>query len=207
MFRHVIWDFDGTLYDTYPAMTEALRMTLKEHGYDAPVAEVHGFMKQSVGIAFEHYAKLVRWSPELEAAYRARRVALEADLSKPYAGIPELLRAIIAAGGRNYIFTHRGASLHGMLKKDGLDTAFVECVNTEYDVPRKPAPDGILYLLDKHGLDPEECIMVGDRELDIQSGINAGIATCAYCDGTGAEITCADFVARSVEEMRRILIG
>ncbi|WP_202621575.1 HAD family hydrolase [Anaerocolumna sedimenticola] len=32
MYKHIIWDFDGTLFDTYPVTGIAFQMTLKENG-------------------------------------------------------------------------------------------------------------------------------------------------------------------------------
>ena len=34
MFTDIIWDFDGTLFDTYPPMTEAFKRALNDLGYD-----------------------------------------------------------------------------------------------------------------------------------------------------------------------------
>lgn len=207
MFSHVIWDFDGTLFDTYPAMAGSLHETMRLHGYDAPYEEVYSVMKQSVPAAFAFYAERMEWRGEIEDEYAARRRAIEADVCVSYPGTIELLREIIARGGKNYIYTHRGATLYPMLEKHGIRQLFVECVTSENDFARKPAPDGINYLVEKYNMERNKTVMVGDRELDILSGINAGVKTCAYCDGSGQEITCADYLARNMEQMKTILLG
>jgi D-glycero-D-manno-heptose 1,7-bisphosphate phosphatase len=48
---------------------------------------------------------------------------------------------------------------------------------------RKPSPAFILEAIPRHGLDPGQCIMIGDRESDIRTGLNAGIRTAAVCTG------------------------
>jgi D-glycero-D-manno-heptose 1,7-bisphosphate phosphatase len=48
---------------------------------------------------------------------------------------------------------------------------------------RKPSPRFIQEMIAKHALDPAGCIMVGDRESDIEAGVNAGIAGAAICSG------------------------
>lgn len=48
---------------------------------------------------------------------------------------------------------------------------------------RKPSPAYILETIARHHLDPSRCVMVGDRESDIQTGLNAGIGTAAVCTG------------------------
>lgn len=207
MLRHIIWDFDGTLFDTYPSMAGALFATLREHGYNAPYEEVYALMKQSVPVAFDFYAQRMEWSSGIESEYAARRRGIETAACTPYPGAAELLRDIASCGRKNYIFTHRGSTLWPMLDRHGLRGLFEECVTSENGFARKPAPDGILYLMEKYGMAPAETVMVGDRELDVLSGINAGIVTCAYCDGSGTDIGCADYVARDMAQLRRILLG
>lgn len=46
---------------------------------------------------------------------------------------------------------------------------------------RKPSPRFILEMIAKHELDPTQCIMVGDRESDIEAGLNAKIRCAALC--------------------------
>lgn len=48
---------------------------------------------------------------------------------------------------------------------------------------RKPSPRFIHETIARHSLDPRQCWMVGDRESDIETGHNAGIATVAVCTG------------------------
>jgi D-glycero-D-manno-heptose 1,7-bisphosphate phosphatase len=48
---------------------------------------------------------------------------------------------------------------------------------------RKPSPRFILESIARHGLDPAQCWMVGDREGDIQAGLNAKIRAAAVCTG------------------------
>ena len=48
-------------------------------------------------------------------------------------------------------------------------------VTSEDKLPRKPAPDMLQHLMAKYNLPPEECLMVGDRPLDTEAGVNAGV--------------------------------
>ena len=45
----------------------------------------------------------------------------------------------------------------------------------EDKLPRKPAPDMLQHLMARYNLPPEECLMVGDRPLDTEAGVNAGV--------------------------------
>jgi len=46
---------------------------------------------------------------------------------------------------------------------------------------RKPSPRFITEMIAKYKLDPAQCIMVGDRESDIEAGLNAKICCAALC--------------------------
>lgn len=48
---------------------------------------------------------------------------------------------------------------------------------------RKPSPRFITESIARHALDPAQCWMVGDREADIDAGLNAGIRSIAVCTG------------------------
>jgi len=48
---------------------------------------------------------------------------------------------------------------------------------------RKPSPRFILEMIAKHQLDPAQCIMIGDRESDIDAGLAAKITSIAVCSG------------------------
>ena len=47
-YRHVIWDFDGTLFDTYPILAGALQRALAEFGIQEPFDEVIARLQVSV---------------------------------------------------------------------------------------------------------------------------------------------------------------
>ena len=53
---HIIWDYDGTLYDTYPQMTLALMAALRGFGQDASYAEAYSLLKKTVFYGVSVYA-------------------------------------------------------------------------------------------------------------------------------------------------------
>ncbi len=54
---------------------------------------------------------------------------------------------------------------------------------------RKPSPRFILEMRAKHSLDPQQCWMIGDRESDLEAGINANIHAAAVCTGKYSHTT------------------
>lgn len=207
MYRHVIWDFDGTLFDTYPSMVGALSFALSRRGVPADETEILSLFKISAGVAISHYMEKCSLDENFLAEYRERRREIELEACVPYPGAAELLTEIVARGGHNYILTHRGDTLFPILARHGLLSLFTECLTAKSGFPRKPDPAAILYLIKKHKIAPADAAMVGDRALDILSGKNAGIAAIDYWDGTGPRVDEADYVAGDFGALREIILG
>ncbi len=55
MIENLIWDFDGSLFNTYPAMVRLFRKALAIHGYDASEDEILSLMKETLGKAVDFY--------------------------------------------------------------------------------------------------------------------------------------------------------
>ena len=201
-YPHVIWDFDGTLVDTYPAMAEAARRTLLLCGIHEPADEIMAQMKISITHALQYYGTKYPLSKGFVAEYEATRKELEREWSRPFPGVAVLCKRIVAAGGSNYICTHRGESLWPMMECCGLSGYFADATISADKFPRKPDPAAVLHLLAKHAIAPERAIMVGDREIDILAGKNAGIAACFVW---GGECAAADFVAEDAGALEGIL--
>lgn len=179
--QHFIWDFDGTLVDTYPVIIADLRSALQEYGYDCDPVETMGLMLVNIIHAAEHYArKFGLDAEELMNAYRKHHNLTVSQFSaEPMAGVAAVLAKICDSGRHNYIFTHRkNWETVAYLEKYGLDRYFRDIVGSESPCfARKPAPDGVLYLMEKYGMQPENTVMVGDRDCDLGSGRNAGVKT------------------------------
>ena len=205
--RHLFWDFDGTLYDSYPNVTHAFLCTLDELGCSALVTprEALSLLKVSEFSAAQHCAGMAGMDAarvmEVFARYHARESAFA-----PYAGLGECLRTLHAAGVRHYLYTHRDRRAVEQLEQDGLWSLFSDGVTSEDGFPHKPAPDALRCLLARNAIDPTEAAMVGDRDIDIEAGNNAGIRGVLFDpDGFYPGLR-ADLRAGSMAELTRLLL-
>ncbi len=177
MITEFIWDFDGMLFDTYPHTTAALCEYFRRHGKIIDKEEAFLKLKISIREAFRHFG--------LSESGEKEFYEIEDDLDFepqgfPYEGIEEILRYIVAHGGRNYLFTHRDRVSIQYLDRHSLTPLFTDFVTREMDFPFKPAPDAVEYLINKHSLKRESCLMLGDRAIDCGSGLNAGISALLF---------------------------
>ena len=193
--RHFIWDFDGTLFDTYPVIIRCMRKALGGYGHDCDPRDCMAIMLDSIGTALDRYSEnfgIPR--DDLTAAFeRHKAAALKDREAQPMEGAREVLTAILEKGGRNYIFSHRRTGeIRLFLDKYGLTDLFEDMLGPDSDgFAWKPAPDGILRLMERHGMTGEDALMIGDRDCDLGSARNAGIRTAhLICPAVPQELQC-----------------
>lgn len=202
-----IWDFDGTLFDTYPYICGALTEALNERGFDADRTEMMYHMLETIGNAERFFADRFGIDRS-ELAQRVSEIRAQNGLKAlPFEGAKEALEAVIAHGGRNFMFSHSSRQTvceyfdrHGMTE---LFTEIVTCHDNGF--PYKPAPDAIDYLVKAHSMDKNTTVMIGDRDLDLASGRNAGILTCHFPCMAAPQILKADYVLTSLRDIPEML--
>ena len=180
MYKHIIWDFDGTLFDTYPVMAGIFKDMLEEIGIHEPQESILRNMKITLRHAIQIYSDKYPITDSFLQEYNERCHEAELKLCRPYEGIEELCRYIKDSGRYNYLYTHRGETALHYLKKYDLYGTFRDFITSMEGFPRKPDPTAINHLTQKYNMKREEALMIGDRDLDIMAAANAGIQTCFF---------------------------
>lgn len=213
-YKNYIWDFDGTLFDSYPHICQCLLQILEREGirdqFDAEMVMrylcvSYGKARDYTGISKEAYRDFV------DLQYVTGENEVEPKVV-PFPDCEKVLREIMAAGGRHFLYTHRNMTAMEHIENFGMADCFVDKVTSEEGFPSKPAPNAIQALIERNGLDPAETIMIGDREIDGKSGKNAGIAGALVNyyprlpDGTcPADVSEMDYVASGLTGLWEML--
>lgn len=203
-YTDLIYDFDGTLADSYPIFAESFLELLKERGITPPYEEALSYLKISVQTAIDAYIK--DEDPKaFRRVFRDRRNRMMIEKGLPMPGGEDLLRFVKENGGRNYIYTHSPSYIWDLLEKWGLRSYFEGGVTADDDFPVKPAPDALNFICEKYGLDKSTTLMVGDRDIDIDAGHNAGMKGILL-DPDGFYISYqSDFSVNALTEIRNII--
>lgn len=203
-YENLIWDFDGTLFDTYPGMCRNLQSAVRRLGYELPLEEITRTFRISLEDATAYCSEQTGVPAEtVYQAYRDWVAEFGQPEAKSFPGVRELLGRFQAAGGRNFVFTHRGKTVYDYLEGENLMPYFAEVVPFNSSFERKPSPSGNLYLMERHGLAAEKTLAIGDRELDILAGMAAGMDTCLLHQ-TGA-VSAADYQLKDVEGLYALI--
>lgn len=176
MIRHLFWDFDGTLYDSYPEVLRSFQRALADLQIGGLFAgeELMGWLKLSVFDAATCCGERSGVAVQSITSAFARYHAQDMDFAG-YPHLRECLETLHQAGFRHYLYTHRDRRAVDKLKQDGLWPLFSDAVLRTDGFPDKPAPDALLALMKRNGLTPRQCAMIGDRPIDVEAGRKAGM--------------------------------
>ncbi len=192
-FKGVVFDFDGTLADTFPGIYSAWKETFERLGLD-PISQQK--VKEAIGPTRDVYLKMILG--EKYANRHEEALNLFKDIYKSsamfstniYEGIPELLDSLDDAGIRMGIASNKPyLQLVKLLAHFNLSDCFCPVLGPEKVKEGKPAPDMLIECAHEWGLARDRIILAGDNELDLMAGRNAGISCAAVLWGYSNEST------------------
>ena len=173
-----IWDLDGTLLDSYKAILAGIQETYEQFDIPFDREEVRDFIlrysvKDLLARDADHYGL------DSEELNRVRASSLkEKNTQIPLMhGAREILAWTEEQGIQNFVFTHKSDNAFQVLTDLGIIQHFTEILTSDSGFARKPSPEALLYLIDKYQLDKGTTYYVGDRLLDAETAINAGISS------------------------------
>ena len=203
-YKHLIYDFDGTLSDTYPCFTETVLELIKKYGISDTYENVYSNLKVNVGYALKQY-DLGKDAAEARRDFHVIHNELAPKIQKPYPEAEEILRYAMAQGHKNYLYTHSGKIVKILLEQWGIADCFEDIIDSTMKFPTKPAPAALNYLCEKHGLDKKDCLMIGDRDIDTDCGRNAGMKGCLFDPDHYYDKADVDYRIENLLELKNII--
>lgn len=198
MFRNIIWDVDGTLFDTYPAIARAFQTAMNDLGKEVPLDWIEGLARISLSHCVAALADRYRLNEEMIGrAFKKHYDPVQPEEQPPFPGVVTICEYICGMGGKNVIVTHRGQEgTNQLLAAHQMTHYFAGCLARDAGYPRKPHPAAFEAALKMHNLPREATMTIGDRGIDILAGQAAGIFTCLFgleADGIAADLTISRF--------------
>lgn len=175
-YKHIIFDFDGTLSDSYPSFVKAMEKTMQRYGIEKTNEEIYYLLKKySTAYVFDNCG-FGDCKADAKKFFKEFSDELLSKEATPIAGTEEVLKFITENGAKSYIYSHSGDVVLNNVKRWRLEGYFSGYQLGDTEFPRKPAPDALINLMRKNGLEADECVIVGDRDIDILAGKGAGMA-------------------------------
>lgn len=211
--KHVCFDLDGTLVKSAKTIYKTTIKTLDQLGinYSLPEDKFNQMIGQHFKDIFETFSIKV---PDFEYYIKIykRNYFLFMDYSELYEGIKETLVRLKSNNVKISLLTTKAQDqAEKILAHFNLDDFFDITMGRRDGIPHKPAPEPLIMICNDLNIPVSESLMVGDTELDILCGKNAGSKTCAVTYGyRSIDIIKAynpDYLINSINDLTSIING
>lgn len=179
-----IFDLDGTLTNTLESMTYSVNLTLEEMGLSKITKDqcrlfvgngARVLMEKSLKAAGDTDASRIEEGMEIYGRIFDQNCTYHVT---PYEGIPEMLKALKDKGIHLAVLSNKpDRQTVKVVKAIFGEELFDYAQGQKEGIRRKPEPDGVWYLMEQMHVSKEECLYIGDSEVDAATGRNAGLKT------------------------------
>lgn len=215
MKKLVIFDLDGTLLNTIADLALSTNYALDKLGYPTHEVEAYNFMVgNGINKLFER--ALPEGEKTEENVLRVRKEFVpfydmhNADDSRPYPGMPELLSRLQDAGIQIAVASNKYQAATQKLIAYYFPTIKFTAVFGQRDgVNVKPDPTIVFDILKIANIEKNDVLYVGDSGVDMQTAANAGVTACGVTWGFRPRAELEEFnpayIVDSAEEIEYLL--
>ncbi len=210
-----IFDLDGTLLNTLGVIADNSNYALKKYGYEPVDTEKYtSFIGNGARVLIERVSEYRGVAPDaIDDIYKAfllRYIENPLGDTTAYEGIEEMLEKLKKRGSYLAVLTNKpdGAaqsSIESYFRKGLFDMV----IGQQERYKRKPDPQTVELILSSLGIRKSEAVMIGDSDVDIKTGKNAGIKTCAvtwgYVDKNELASLNPDIIIDKVCELEKLI--
>ncbi|MBR5086120.1 MAG: HAD family hydrolase [Muribaculaceae bacterium] len=209
-FKHIIFDFDGTIADTSRIILATMQATMRDRGLRVATRES---IRKVIGVPLKDcFTHMYPDMSEIEALECARTYCDIFDANKSsltptlFPDVAKTLTKLNYHGITMSVASSRGnASLVELLEILKVRQYFTMVVGVDNVDKAKPNPEAVLYILKAMNVDTCETLMVGDMPVDIAMGKNANVKTCAVTYGNSSkkelEKSHPDYIIDNVDQL------
>ncbi len=209
--KHVSFDLDGTIVDSFNTIYKSTVSALKVLNIKQILAE-HEFRKRigyhfidifkELNIPVKDFEEFINIYKDLYFDY--------IDEASLYPGACEVLSYLNEKNIAVSLLTTKGQEQADKnIDHFGLRKYFSFVMGRRDGIANKPSPEPLLFICRQLNLEPGETLFIGDTEVDMRCGKDAGAATCAALYGYGSREKLAaekpDYTVSEISELKRIV--
>ena len=205
--HNILWQVNGALFDTYPALTYSFSKALSEMGVSAALNVIDGLVRRSPDECLDTLSGRFKLDPPLlRGKFLESYMSISPASQMPFPGVRDLCEFIHDNGGANLALTDTDVEFADRLLETHqfsgwiADTLYMKTGNAN-----QADPTLFRAVLDQYSLTPGETLLIVARGLDVQAGRMAGIRTCLY--GKAETNFAADLQIEKYSQLLRLLAG
>lgn len=220
-FEVIVFDYDGTLFDTRPAIVHCIQRAFEECARPVPaLAGILSTVKTGLPLPGTLFIlnESLRGDPaalgELVKTYRTLYLDEGTPLLQPFTGVRDTLQKLHDNGAQCVVVSNKGIAAIRRSLDQGQLSSFVDLVfGDEPGLPNKPDPAVFTdHILPRYAQwQKRQLLMVGDTETDIRFAKSAGISSCWASYGYGEMEPCRslapDHEISSIAELPALVLA
>ncbi|MBQ0009424.1 MAG: HAD family hydrolase [Firmicutes bacterium] len=216
-YKCVIFDLDGTVLESLQGILDAVNMSFKQLGFN--VERTYEEAKYFIGAGAIEFARRamkgqnipIDREKDVMDTFLANYAKTQAEVTKPFKGIPELFNELRKNGIKVCIASNKPQMLlEPVLKQLFPNFKFDIAYGQRPNKPEKPDPFIIFEIFKELNVDPQDCVYIGDSQYDMETARNAGIDSIIVTYGYGFYdqpwIKKATYTVDSVSELKKKLL-
>lgn len=178
-YNTIIFDLDGTLLNTLEDIRDSVNYALKECGFPKrSLEEINSFVGNGTNYLLEKSVPINTPKDELDNCtdiYRNYYKNNMVNKTAPYNGILEMLNKLKEDGYKLAVVSNKFDSAVKILCKKYFSEFLEVSIGESSSVRRKPAPDTVFKAMKELDSKRNDCIYVGDSDVDVKTAHNVGI--------------------------------
>lgn len=211
MVKIVVFDLDGTLVDSLVDLAQSVNKALVKVGIEPhPVEKYNHFVGNGrevlVRSAMGKYAEDAELFKIVMDTFNSDYAIHCNDNTKDYVGCKDLLDNLSKKGIMTAVLSNKPDEFVGdIIKKIYPQHKFTQAWGQKKEYKPKPNGEALIAMLDMYSISRDECIYVGDSDVDVFTAKNAGVKMAGVAWGfRGYDELIeagADFVANDAVEL------
>ena len=214
MKNNIIFDLDGTLTESGTGIKNSVRYTIEHYGLPMEDDEsLDRYVGPPLINSFQWYLGFnEQEAMEAIKVYRSYFTQKGMFENRVYDGVEDMLKALKNAGKRMFIATGKPTVYSKqILEHFGLIDYF-ECVcGIDLNEVATEKDELIAEVIAFAKVNPEDCVMVGDRKFDVIGAIKSGVTPVGVTYGYGGRQELGDagaeIIVNTVKELQELLLS
>lgn len=189
MVQNILFDFDGTVFDTVEGITKSAQYALRKQGIEAELTALRCFAGPPLVDKFmEVYGFDRETAEQATRDFKERYNSIGVTECRVFPGIRDVLEALIAAGAKVGIATSKPQNLaEQLLAGEDMLGLFQVICGSEAKGNNNAKWQVLQRAMDALGARPEDSILVGDTKYDVEGAKRCGVPCLGVRYGYAAE--------------------